>query len=108
MKKLYLTLSVTVTALAVFLLATSSIAQGAFNSSELMDDFTFNNTGTLNTTGINNFLNSFPSSCISPNNGFSAPDPTGYSTSGGFTYGGNVSAGQVINDAAQAYGINPE
>lgn len=80
----------------------------AFISNDLMDDIVFDNANSMNITQINAFLNSLPSSCISPNNGFSAPDPTGYSPSGGFTYGNNVSGGQVIYDAAQAYGLNPE
>ncbi len=79
-----------------------------FDASDLIDNAIFDNINTMNTSQINSFLNSFPNSCISPNNGFSAPDPTGYSPSVGFEYGSNVSAGQVINDAAQAYSINPE
>ena len=59
---------------------------------------------------INTWLNTnFGSgSCISTSHGFSAPDPTGYSPSGGFTYGSDTSAGQIIYDAAQVYGINPQ
>jgi len=80
----------------------------AFTPNLLMDDTVFNHVASMNSGQINTWLNTFPSSCISPNNGFSAPDPTGYSPSGGFTYGGNVSAGQVVYDAAQAYSINPQ
>src|SRR5665811_915191 len=80
----------------------------AFLSNDLMDDIVFDNTNSMNITQVNAFLNQFPSSCISPNNGFSSPDPTGYSPSTGFTYGNNVSGGQVIYDAAQAYGLNPQ
>ena len=86
----------------------------AFTASNLVNDSVFDNTGAIAATrsdpwsGIDDFLNKFPSSCISYNNGFLAPDPTGYSPSTGFTYGGNVSAGKVIYDAAQAYSINPQ
>ena len=81
----------------------------AFNGNNLMDDFVFDNSGSMSSAQIDSWLNAnFPSSCISINHGFSAPDPTGYSPSTGFTYGGNVSAGRVIYDAAQAYGINPQ
>lgn len=83
-------------------------AHADFNHNLIMDDYTFSNTGTMSAAAINNFLNQFPSSCISPNNGFSSPDPTGYSPSTGYTYGGNVTGGQVIYDAALAYGINPQ
>jgi hypothetical protein len=80
----------------------------AFLSNNVMDDIVFDNANSMNIGQINAFLNQFPSSCISPNNGFSSPDPTGYSPGGGFTYGNNVSGGQVVYDAAQAYGLNPQ
>jgi hypothetical protein len=57
---------------------------------------------------IDGFLNGFASSCISPASGFDARVPSGYTPSGGFTYGGFGSAGQVITAAAQAYSINPQ
>ncbi|HVV25582.1 MAG TPA: hypothetical protein VHC21_00930 [Candidatus Saccharimonadales bacterium] len=108
MKKLF---SLGLMLLTVSALVFSGIGHASadtFNANDIMDDSIFNNSGTLAVGNINAFLNQFPSSCISPNNGFSSPDPTGYSPSQGFTYGGNVSAGQVISDAAQAYGLNPE
>jgi hypothetical protein len=81
----------------------------AFNGNKIIDDSIFSNAGTMSSGQIDNWLNvNFPSSCISTNNGFSAPDPTGYSSSTGYTYGGNVSAGHVISDAALAYNINPQ
>lgn len=84
-------------------------AASAFDSTDLIDDSVFDNTATMTFPQIDSWINAnFPSSCISTNNGFQAPDPTGYSPSGGFTYGGNVSAGHVIYDAALAYGLNPQ
>src|SRR5690349_10651480 len=80
----------------------------AFNPSRIIDDSVFNNVGTMNASQIDTFLNTLPSSCISTNRGFSAPDPTGYSPSGGFVYGGLVSGGTVIAHAAQAYDLNPQ
>jgi hypothetical protein len=80
-----------------------------FNSSDLMDDSVMNNYTSMSAGQINSWINTnFPSSCISTNNGFSAPDPTGYNPTNGFIYGSSVSAGQVIYDAAQAYQINPQ
>ncbi len=81
----------------------------AFNQNNLIDDNIFNNSSSMSAGQIDNWLNSnFGSaSCISTSHGFSAPDPTGYTPGGGFTYGGAVSAGQVISDAAQTYGLNP-
>ena len=87
----------------------SGVAHAAtLNQNRIIDDQIYDNTATMNSSQIDAFLNQFPSSCISPNNGFQAPDPTGYSPTGGFTYGGNVNAGRVISDAAQAYGLNPQ
>lgn len=83
-------------------------AAAAFNRNNLMDDSIFDQKNSMNAAQIDQFLNSFPNSCISTNRGFSAPNPTGYSPSGGYTYGGNVSAGTVIYSAAQAYDINPK
>jgi hypothetical protein len=83
-------------------------AHADFNHNLIMDDAVFSNSNSMSMGLINSFLNQFPTSCISTNNGFSSPDPTGYSPSTGYTYGGNVSGGQVIYDAALAYGLNPQ
>jgi hypothetical protein len=80
----------------------------AYNTNRVIDDSIFNNFGSMSAAQIDSFLNSFPSSCISPNNGFSAPEPTGYSPSGGYAYGSNVSAGTVIYDISRVYSINPQ
>ena len=81
-----------------------------FNPNDVIDDGVFYNTGTMGITQIDNFLNTFPNSCISTNSGFGAPDPTGYrpSPSQFFYSSSPVSAGMVIYDAAQAYGLNPQ
>ena len=83
-------------------------AEAAFNANRIIDDGIFNNSSSMSAGQIDAFLNQFGSSCISPNRGFSAPDPVGYSPSGGYQYGGNVSAGNVIAHSAQAYGLNPQ
>jgi hypothetical protein len=85
-------------------------AQAAgFTPNNLMDDSVFDNSGSMSFQAIDNWINAnFPSSCISTNHGFQAQIPTGYTPGGGFTYGGNVSAGHVIYDAAAAYGLNPQ
>ncbi len=86
----------------------ASSADAAFSSSRIIDDNVFNASTSMGTGAIDNFLNSFSGSCISTNKAFSAPDPTGYTPNGGFTYGGNVSAGTVIAHAALAYDLNPQ
>jgi hypothetical protein len=79
-----------------------------FNPNKIIDDGIFDNSNSMNASQIDVFINSFPNSCISPNSGFAAIDPVGYSPTSGFSYGGYVTAGKVIYDAAQAYGINPQ
>ena len=77
-----------------------------------MSDSVFQNSSTMSANDINNLLNNYPRSCLSTNNGFQTPDPTGWSSSAssnhGYTFGGNVSAGQAIYDAARIYHVNPQ
>jgi hypothetical protein len=88
---------------------TAPIASAAsFNPSRVIDDGVLDNSNTMTIAQVDAFLNSFPSSCLSTNNGFTALDPIGYSPSSGYSYGGNVSAGTIIVHAAQAYDINPQ
>jgi len=82
-------------------------AAAAFNRNLLMDDVVFSDSSTMSANQIDAYLNSL-GSCLSPNSGFAAIDPIGYSPSGGYQYGGNVTAGTVIAHAAQAYEINPQ
>jgi hypothetical protein len=96
-----------VAALAICFAGPAQVASASFNSNRIIDDAIFDDVSTMNAGQIDAFLNQRASSCISTNHGFSAPDPTGYSPSGSYTFGGNVSAGTVIAHAAQAYDINP-
>jgi len=82
--------------------------QAAFNANRLIDEPVFDNSGSMSAQAIDNFLNSLSNSCISTNSGFEARIPSGYSRSGGFTFGGFVTAGGVIAQAAQVYSINPQ
>jgi hypothetical protein len=101
-----LTLSIV---LSVGSLLPAGVASAAgFNQNRIIDDGVFDNTNTMNAAQIDSFLNSFADSCISPNSGFKAIDPTGYNPTDGYLYGGFVTAGQVIYDAGQAYGLNPQ
>ncbi len=94
---------------AIAILGHPSPAKAAFNPNNLMDDAIFDNYNTMTASQIDAWLNTnFPNSCISTNHGFTAADPNGYSPTTGFTYGANVSAGQVLFDASQAYGVNPQ
>ena len=99
--------------LAVALLATNyllpvSSSAATFNPSYIISDGAFRDYGSMNAAQIDSFLNTFSSSCISPNKGFKAPSLTGYSPSTGFTYGASVSAGNIIYAAAQVYGLSPK
>jgi hypothetical protein len=106
MKKIKLFILATIFSISGSLLI-AGISSAGFNRNRLIDDTIFDASGTMNAVQIDNFLNGFSSSCISPNSGFEARVPSGYSPSGGFTYGNFGSAGQVIATAAQVYGINP-
>lgn len=85
-----------------------SVSALDINKNNIIDDAIFDNTSSMTAGQIDSFLNGFSNSCISPNSGFAALEPTGYSPSGGFTYGGYVTAGQVISVAANTYGLNPQ
>ena len=90
------------------LLIHSPLATAAFNPNRVIDDVIFDNATAMSAGEIDVFLNSRSQSCISTNSGFASKIPSGYSPSGGFTYGGFGSAGQVIATASQVYGINPK
>jgi hypothetical protein len=108
LKKL-LFLSALIGVVSYYVMAATLPVHASFNQNNLISDVVFNNSGTMSAAAIDNWLNSnYPNSCISTNNDFTAPDPTGYSPSTGFRYGGAVSAGRVISDASQAYDINPQ
>lgn len=83
---------------ATFCLA--SPARAAFNNNRVMDDGVFDNSTTMDEASIQNFLNSFPNSCLK---NYQAPYPNDY-----FNYGGNVPAARVIKRAADLWGINPQ
>jgi hypothetical protein len=83
-------------------------ASASFDKDYIMSDAVFENAATMGAGEINAFLNQWPNSCISPNRGFKAPSLTGYSPSGGYTYGADVTAGEVIHTAASVYGLNPQ
>ena len=100
-------------AILITTLIPSPMVSAAFERNRIMDDTVFNNFGSMSAGQIDGWLNGFPSSCISPNRGFKAPDVIGYSPNGppdtgGYVYGGDVSAGSIIEHAASVYGLNPQ
>jgi hypothetical protein len=102
-------LSLAATSVVILFLAVGKVSADTFNANNIINDVVFDNTSTMSSSLIDNWLNAnFPNSCISTNSGFQARIPSGYSSSGGFTYGDFGSSGQVISAAAQAYGINPQ
>lgn len=110
MKRLLISAGLVLTGLAFLCNWSAPVAASVnFNANDVIADAVFDNTNSFGSAAaIDAWLNNFSSSCISTNNGFLSPDPTGYTPSTGFTFGGNVSAGQVIWDASQAYSINPQ
>ncbi len=79
-----------------------------FHATRVIDDPVFDNYRSMSASSIDAFLNRFSGSCISSASGFLARDPNGYNPTNGFLYGGNVTAGRIIYDAANAYQINPQ
>jgi hypothetical protein len=109
MKKLFLYLAITGFVVSSLLLSNVNHASASVNYNRLIDDSLFSASSKMSASQIDSFLNSFPSSCISTKKGFKAPEPIGYTPSNAdFTYGSNVSAGTVIYDAANVYGLNPQ
>jgi hypothetical protein len=107
MKKFLIIFALTLpTVVAAFGFAPQALAANV-NYNNLIDDQVFD-AQTMTATQIDAFLNGFPNSCISSSKGFRSPDPTGYNSSQGFTYGSKVTAGKVIYDAAHAYSLNPQ
>ncbi len=92
----------------LLILTQNSASAATFNQNNVIDDAVFNNSSTMDAAQIDAFLNSQPSSCISTNRGFTAPNVLGYNPSQGFIYGASVSAGTVINNASKAYDLNPQ
>ena len=114
LKKLLLLFGAVIFVLSSISLATRPVS-AAFNANNIMDDGVFDNSGTMTAAQIDSWLNTNfgANSCISTDHGFTAPEPIGYSptgpvATGGFSYGGDVSAGTVIYDAAKVYGLNPQ
>jgi hypothetical protein len=108
MRKLYFLLALLIIPVG-FLTIHMSQAHADFTANNIIDDNVFNNTSSMTASKIDSWLNAnFPSSCISSNRGFTSVDPIGYNPTQGFIFGNPVSAGKVVYDAAQAYGINPQ
>src|SRR5512146_2738642 len=108
MKKIFLSVT-SCLLMSLVLLFHTVPAHASFTANDLIDDVVFDNSSSMSANQIDSWLNAnFPQSCISTNNHFSSPDPIGYNPSQGFLYGGNVSGGRVIADAAQAYDLNPQ
>lgn len=74
-------------------------ANAAFNNNNVMSDTVFDDSGSMSTSQIQNFLNGFPSSCLK---NYKSGYPQSYST-----YGSSVPASQIIRRAADLWHINP-
>jgi hypothetical protein len=108
MKKIYAVILFLAVLGCAFTLQQHTVSAATFNNGDIIDNTVFDNNNSMSAAQINNFLDNFPNSCISPNSGFQSIDPNGYSPSAGFSYGNFTTAGQVLYDAAQAYNINPQ
>ena len=106
--KILLKISLYFITLFCLVIGTTTETSASTNYSNIIDDSIFTNSNSMSATSIDSFLNTFPNSCISTNNGFSAPDVIGYNPSSKFIYGPDTSAGNIIYHASRAYGINPQ
>jgi len=114
MKNIYLPIRTSLAIITVVLLMVVQSARGAgtFNQNYIIGDSIFNNSSAMSASQIDAFLNSFPSSCISTNNGFATPEsantPPNTTNDDMYTWGPTVSAGQAISQASQMYDLNPQ
>jgi hypothetical protein len=84
-----------------------SVSAESFSKNKIISDAVMDDHYTMTASQIDAFLNSKGGGCISPNSGFKAINPIGYNQDDGYLYGGPVTAGTVIYNAAKAYEINP-
>ncbi|HEU5005123.1 MAG TPA: hypothetical protein VFT49_03510 [Candidatus Saccharimonadales bacterium] len=111
MKKIFSALLVLVLVVGLLAPLTPRVSAATpFNPNNLMDDFTFENTGTMSAGSIDSWLNSnFASGCITPSTGFTTADPQGWSDAQNkYLFGSSVSGGQAVHDVAVNYNINPQ
>lgn len=105
-----------------FLLETPVLA-ATFNPSYIMPDSAFNASESMTASQIDSWINGKygSASCISTLRKFKAPEPIAFNppsgfnpagsfkyVSNGFWYGGDVSAGKIIYNAAHIFGLNPK
>jgi hypothetical protein len=108
LKKFFI-LPITSFAIITFMSLGAQPAFASFSSGNIIDDNHFEDSSSMSAAQIDTLLNSFPSSCISTNNGFNTPDPQGWSDSQSkYTFGGNVTGGVAIYHVAQIYHVNPK
>lgn len=103
MKRFFTISGSLVVCLALVVLISSSFiksADASFTANNIMDDSIFNNSSSMTQLDIQNFLNTFPKSCLKD---LIVPYPNNY-----FSYGGNVLASTAISRVAQLWDINPQ
>ncbi len=101
MKKVFSILLATILLATSFAVVTpSSKPAKAYGNNNMIDDAVFDNSGSMSTVAIQNFLNQFPNSCLK---NYSDAYPNDY-----FSYGAPVSAATVIRRVSDLWGINPQ
>jgi len=81
----------------------------AEDKGNLISNTVFTNQSTMNESQIQNFINSFPQSCLLPQNQPSGLSPVTFKEPlSYFTYGNDVSPARIIWKASQMYGLNPQ
>lgn len=101
MKKIFFLIIAVLVVASTFVVSTPSQKPAkAYSNSNMIDDAVFDNSTTMSTAQIQNFLNQFPNSCLK---NYTDEYPNDY-----FSYGGPVSAATVIRRASDLWGINPQ
>lgn len=104
-------LSYVIAAFAIIVSATTIVLNQSVGAvdGDLISDGIFGNENSMSEAQINDFVNSFPKSCLKPSNypvGLSSAafnEPLDY-----YNYGGQVSAARVIYKAAKLFHLNPQ
>lgn len=86
--------------LDIFVMQRNLAATDGFNQNNIISDQVFDDYNSMNENGIQNFLNSFPNSCLKS---YSSEYPNDY-----FNYSGSTSAAAIIKQTSNTWHINPQ
>ena len=101
--------SVSLIVLALSMSLLPSPAVSAASNNDIMSDAVFGNEASMSEAQINNFINSFPNSCLRSQNYPSGLSPVTFNEPiDYFNYGGATSPARIIYKAATIFHLNPQ